>query len=218
MSGTLPTPQPGVLQIFCAGTVHAVFVHHKNGARPFHLGKLGTLSPKKWVSPFHLVGRFIIKCWHCPHGVCTPSLWNFFPFPYQVFCVYITPKNIISLPTITGIEPSDPHWGGNHRALYPGVLAVYQAVIRFGCISTLLIRLEIGSGLLGPDYTEKAHFRQDKSLLEYHEGIELAFYGLILTRVIPVYVNPYIFVKQCLIEETCSKPVLFWRGLVMFFN
>ena len=26
------------------------------------------------------------------------------------------------------------------------------------------------------------------------------------------------FVKQCLIEETCSKPFLFWIGLVMFFN
>ena len=107
-------------KFLCAGIVHAVFVHQK--MEFIHFTWLhGHFVPKKLASPFHLVGRFISQVL----ALSTRCL-------YTNFCVFITPmEHYLSLPTLTGIEPSDLYWGDVTERSIPGCFGSLRRGIRF---------------------------------------------------------------------------------------
>ena len=98
MSGTLPTLQTGVLLPFCAGFFHAVFVHQKNGVRPFHL-KHGHFVPKKMGVAISPGGASFVYSAGIDHTVFVHLLNGIsFHSPTRCFALSILPVNSSIVP------------------------------------------------------------------------------------------------------------------------
>ena len=127
-------------RFLCAGIVHAVFVHQKNGARPFHLAKWA-LCPQKIgfsISP----GSVFLNSF-CAGIVHSPT---------RCFAFCQTPSPLSSFYQVYQVKSPQIFTGGvcSPSALSRDVLAVFERGLDLTHLASMLIRLEIGSGLWGP--------------------------------------------------------------------